>query len=115
VSPAAAVRQARAARSRARLDAADRSRFGLTDTAAVQAAADEATAAEEELVAGYRLTRLSAVVTCSASTLAELDDACRAVRTAAAAARLDLRACHGEHDLALLASMPLCRPYGRPR
>ncbi len=115
VPQAAAVRQARAARSRARLDAADRNRFGLTDTAAVQAAADEATAAEEELVAGYRLTRLSAVVTCSASTLAELDGACRAVRTAAAAARLDLRACHGEHDLALLASMPLCRASGRPK
>jgi len=115
VPQAAAVRQARAARSRARLDAADRTRFGLTDTAAVTAAAEEATAAEEELVAGYRLTRMSAVVTCSASSLEELDEGCRAVRTAAAAARLDLRACHGEHDLGLLASMPLCRPSGRPR
>lgn len=115
VPQAAAVRQARAARSRARLDAAERTRFGLSDTAAVQAAADEATAAEEELVAGYRLTQMSAVVTCSAATVAELDDACRAVRTAAAAARLDLRPCHGEHDLGLLASMPLCRPSGRPR
>ena len=115
VAQAAAVRQARAARSRARLDVADRARLGFADTASANAAAEEAVAAEEELVAGYRLTRMSGVVTCSAPSLTELDEACRSVRTAAAAARLDVRACHGEHHLGFLASLPLCRPAGRPR
>jgi hypothetical protein len=115
VAAAPALRQARAARSRARLDVTDRARLGLVDSAAGQAAADEATATEEELVAGFRLQRLSGVVTVSASSLPALDDACRSVRAAASAARLDLRACHGEHDRGLLASLPLCRVAGRSR
>jgi hypothetical protein len=115
VGQGAAVRQARAAHSRTRLDASDRARLGLTDSAAGAASAEEATAAEAELVAGYRLQHISGLVTVAADTLTVLDEACGRVRAAATAARLDLQPCHGQHDLALLAGMPLCRPAGRPR
>ena len=110
-----AMRRARAARSRARLDAADRQRLGLVDSARLEADAAEAAAAEEELVAGYRLHRLAAAITVSAPSLPLLDDAARAVRTAAQTARLELRPLHGQHLLALRTTLPLCRADRRHR
>jgi hypothetical protein len=110
-----AMRRARAARSRARLDAVDRARLGLLDSARVEADAVEAAAAEEELVAGFRLHRMCAVVTVSAATPRLLDDAARAIRTAAETARLELRPLHGQHLAGLGATLPLCRTNGRSR
>ena len=115
VAAAEAMRNARSARSRARLDAVDRARLGLVDSARVQADAEEAVAAEEELVAGYRLHRLAAAVTVSAPTIELLDSAARAVRTAAETTRLELRPLHGQHAAALRAALPLCRADGRAR
>jgi hypothetical protein len=107
-----AMRQARATRARARLDAVDRGRLGLLDSARLDAEHSDAVAAEEELVAGYRLHRLAAAVTVSAQSTHELDEASRAVRTAAQTARLELRPLHGAHQHGLIASLPLCRPDG---
>jgi hypothetical protein len=115
VPPQQAMRRARAARARARLDVEDRSRFGMTGSAGGEAAVADATAAEEELVAGYRLQELSAVVTVTAPDPGRLTDACRMVRTAAVTARLDLRPLHGQHDLGFVATLPLCRVPGRSR
>jgi len=115
VAAAEAMRRARSARSRARLDAVDRARLGLVDSARVNADAAEAAAAEEELVAGYRLHRVCGVVTVSAPSATALDEGCRAVRTAAHTARLELRPLHGQHALALRAALPLCRADGRDR
>jgi hypothetical protein len=115
VPAAEAMRRARSARSRAQLDASDRARFGLVDSVRVEADAAEAAATEEELVAGYRMHRLAAVVTVAAPTIALLEDGCRAVRTAAETARLELRPLHGQHADGLIAALPLCRPDGRTR
>ena len=113
VTPAVAARETRAARARARLDSADRSRLGFTDATATAWAEADAAGTEEELLAGYRLHRVSGVVTCTADSLPALDDACRSVRAAASAARVDLRPMHGQHDVGFLASLPLCRVNGR--
>ena len=115
VAAGEAMRRARAARSRARLDAVDRARFGWLDSARVDADAAEAAAAEEELVGGYRLHRLAAVITVSAASLGALEDGCRTVRTAAETARLELRPLHGQHLSALRAALPVCRADGRSR
>ena len=110
VAPAVAARQARAARSRSRLDAADRSRLGFVEDAGADAAAGDAADTEAELVAGYRMHRVAAAITVSAAEVRVLDDACRALRTAAQSARLEMRPLHGEHLGGLVATMPLCRP-----
>ena len=110
VAPAVAARQARAARSRSVLDAADRGRLGFVENAGADAAAGEAADTEAELVAGYRMHRVAAAITVSAADLRALDDACRTLRTAAQAARLELRPLHGQHLGGLVATMPLCRP-----
>jgi hypothetical protein len=107
-----AMRQARATRARARLDATDRGRLGMLDSARLDADHADAAAAEEELVAGYRLHRVAAAVTVSAASARQLDEAARAVRTAAQTARVELRPLHGQHQLGLVASLPLCRPDG---
>ena len=107
-----AMRQARATRAKARLDATDRGRLGLLDSARLDADDADAAAAEEELVAGYRLHRVAATVTVSAGSRHHLDAASRVVRTAAQTARVELRPLHGQHQLGLVASLPLCRPDG---
>ena len=114
VAPAVASRQARAARARTRLDAADRNRLGFLDPPDSDATAADAADTEAELVAGYRMHRVSAAVTVSAADLRALTDACRHVHTAAQAARLELRPLHGQHLAGLVATLPLCRD-GRTR
>jgi hypothetical protein len=113
VPPGVAARETRAARTRAQLDGADRTRLGFTDTTVTAWAEADAVSTEEELLAGYRLHRIAGIVTCTADSLTALDDACRSVRAAASTARIDLRALHGQHDVGFLASLPLCRVNGR--
>lgn len=107
VPPEQAARRARAAGAKARLDAADRGRLGFTPAAADSFAETDAAATEAELVAGYRMADLSAVVTVSAPDEDRLDGACRQLRALAAAQRLDLRPLHGQHSAALAATLPL--------
>ena len=115
VAAALAARQARADRTRARLDAADRARLGFADSTATAWAEADAAGTEEELLAGYRLHRVAGVVLCSAGTPALLDEACRAMAGAAATARVDVRPLHGQHDIGFVAATPLCRPAGGSR
>jgi hypothetical protein len=114
VAPLRAARQARAAAAKAELDAADRSRLGLTPSSAFGLTSD-AVALEAELAAGYRLLATAAVLTVTAPDQARLDAACTALRTAAATSRLDLRPLHGQHPLGLVATLPLGQhPGARP-
>ncbi len=115
VPAAIAVRQARAARAKARLDAADRARLGMVDSIAASQTETDGADQEAELVAGYTTHRLTAVLTVTAPGPAELRAACETVRAAAATARLDLRPMHGQHDLAFVAALPLCRPAASRR
>lgn len=113
VTPAAAARTARTARAKAALDQRDRVRLGMTTSAAIDRAEVGGVAMDEELAAGYRTHRLTALVALSGTTLGALDDAAGVLRQAAAACRWDLQPLHGQHDRALAAALPLCRV--RPR
>ena len=110
VTPAHAARQARAATAKARLDAADRSRLGLSPATTDTLAQTDAAALEAELVAGYRLTVLTALLTVSAPDPDRLAVASRAVQTLSVTHRLDLRPLHGQHPHGLVACLPLGRP-----
>jgi hypothetical protein len=110
--PAAAARIARTRRATAALDQRDRARLGITSSAALAAAETSGAAMDAELAAGYRTHRLTALLTASAASLPALDDACQLLRHAAASCRLELRPLHGQHHLALAATLPLCRVRG---
>jgi hypothetical protein len=113
VHPAAAARVARTRRAKAALDQADRARFGMTSSAALENTQASGVAMDTELAAGYRTHRLTGLVSVSGDSLTDLDEASRALRQAAAVCRLELRPLHGQHDVALAATAPLCRL--RPR
>jgi hypothetical protein len=109
VLPAAAARIARSRRAKATLDQADRARFGMTSSAALDNAQASGVAMDAELAAGYRTHRLAGLVTISGDTVSDLDDAARVLRQAAAVCRIELRPLHGQHAEALAATAPLCR------
>lgn len=109
VAPEHATRRARAASTKARLDAHDRSRLGFTSTPGLDDtnAETDALEAEAELLAGYRMTDLSALLTISAVSDRQLQLACQQLRNAATAQRLELRPLHGQHLPALASTLPL--------
>lgn len=111
VTPEHATRRARAASAKARLDAGDRNRLGFTGaggaTVGDTLAETDAVATEAELVAGYRMTDLSALVTVSAVDHRHLDVASRHLQGLAIAHRLELRPLHGQHLTALASTLPL--------
>jgi hypothetical protein len=109
MAPAAAARVARTRRAKAVLDQSDRARLGMTSSAALAGAEASGVAMDAELAAGYRTHRLAGVVTLTGDTLAALDAAAPALRQAAAVCRLELRPLHGQHDIGLAATLPLCR------
>jgi hypothetical protein len=109
VPAAAALRRSRSARARAELDRADRSRLGFVPTAGADQAAADVLDAEAELVAGYATVRVAGLVAVTAASVAELDQAGRALRAAAALAHLEVAPLHGRHAQGLAACLPLCR------
>jgi hypothetical protein len=109
VAPAAAARVARTRRAKAVLDQSDRTRLGMTSSAALSGAEASGVAMDAELAAGYRTHRLAGLITLSADTVGALDEAGQVLRQAAAVCRLELRPLHGQHETALAATVPLCR------
>jgi hypothetical protein len=109
VPAAVALRRSRSARARAELDRADRSRLGFVPSAGTDQAAADVLDAEAELVAGYATVRVAGLVAVTAASAAELDQAGRALRAAAALAHLELAPLHGRHAQGLAACLPLCR------
>lgn len=110
VAPAHAARQARAATAKASVDAADRSRLGFTPATTDTLAQSDAAALEAELVAGYRLIDLTALLTIGAPDPDRLAVASRALQTLSVTHRLDVRPLHGQHPHGLVACLPLGRP-----
>src|SRR5439155_13237597 len=104
-----AVRRARAARTKATVDAANRRRLGVLDSVAETQAGAAAGTREAELVAGHAAHRIGAVVLISASSHDKLEAAATAVISSATAAGLDLRVLHGRQQTGWAAAMPLCR------
>lgn len=64
---------------------------------------------EEELVAGYGEFHYAGVVTVTARSENELDEAADEVTQVAASVGLELRPLHGRHDKAVCATLPLAR------
>jgi hypothetical protein len=112
VSQAQAARRARASAAKARLDAADRQRLGFTSSAATALDESDAEQTESELVAGYRMADLTALLTLHAGSLRDLDVASGQLRTSALTHRIDLRPVHGQHQQALAAALPLGFRHG---
>ena len=104
-----AARRARAGRLNARLDQAQRTRWGFDEGARQTAELAEAERREEELVSGYAAHRVVAVLSVSARDLVALDEAARAVEQAARGAGVEIRCCYGSQGEAWAASLPLCR------
>jgi hypothetical protein len=113
VAPPQAARVARTTRAKAALDQRDRVRFGMTTSAALDRVESSGVAMDEELAAGYRTHRVTALVSLSGRSVVAVDGAAGPLRQAAAASRLEIRPLHGQHDRALAATLPLCRL--RPR
>jgi hypothetical protein len=109
IPPAQAARLARSARIRADLDLADRHRLGLPPSAAADLTADGAAWMDAELVAGHSAHHLSAILTTSAPSLEQLETGSAQLQEAALSARLAVQPLHGQHHLALAATLPLCR------
>lgn len=115
VGQAQAARRARAGAAKARLDAADRQRLGFTSGAATALDEADAEQTEAELVAGYRMADMTALLTVHAPTIGLLDVASGQLRTAALTHRLELRPLHGQHQHALAAALPLGIPMAGRR
>ncbi|HET9051931.1 MAG TPA: SCO6880 family protein, partial [Candidatus Dormibacteraeota bacterium] len=64
---------------------------------------------ERDLNEGHAVYRVSAYVTVTAPTSAELDAACTDVEQQARRAGLDLRLEYGTQDVAFTYTLPLCR------
>lgn len=90
-------------------DAEHRAEKGFRVGAHHRRAAKAVEEREEELVAGYGEFLYSGVVTVTARTEAELDEATDEVTQVAASVGLELRPLHGRHDLAVCATLPLAR------
>ncbi|HEX3827257.1 MAG TPA: SCO6880 family protein [Sporichthyaceae bacterium] len=105
-----ALREIRRARAEQTADAATRARIGQVEDEAARAAAAELTRREEDLIAGHGDLRFTGLVAVSASTPAELDDACAALLSAAGQAGCELRRLVGQQVQAYAAAaLPLAR------
>jgi hypothetical protein len=112
IGQAQAARRARAGTAKARLDAADRHRLGFAQSAAAGLEESASEQTEAELVAGYRMADVTALLTLHAPTLALLESASGQLGTTALTHRLELRPLHGQHQHALAATLPLGASHG---
>jgi Putative type VII ESX secretion system translocon, EccE len=103
------TREIEAAVTRDRADRELRARFGQSETARQQQAAEATRLREAELAAGHGEVRLSGFVTVSGRDSDDLRHACGEVMEHAARARLELRRLYGQQAEALTFTLPLCR------
>ncbi len=90
-------------------DADHRSEKGFRVGAHHRRAAQAVNEREEELVAGFGEFSYAGVVTVTAPSEAELDEATDEVSQVAASVGLELRPLHGRHDEAVCATLPVAR------
>ncbi len=103
------TREIEAAVTRDRADRELRARFGQSETARQQQAAEATRLREAELAAGHGEVRLSGFITVSGRDPDDLRRACGEVMEHAARARLELRRLYGQQAEALTFTLPLCR------
>lgn len=107
--PGRALRRVEAARVDDETTASFRQRFGFRRTVRRQREAENVARAEEELNEGHQHIALSAYITVTATTTAELAAGCQEVEQQAGMSRLDLRREYGTQDAAFTYTLPLCR------
>lgn len=108
--PGKALREIRRARAEQVADAATRARIGQVEDEASRAAAEELTRREEDLIAGHGDLRFTGLIAVTAGTVAELEDACSTLQTAAGQAGCELRRLVGQQVHAYAAAaLPLAR------
>lgn len=107
--PGRALRRVEAARVDDETTASFRQRFGFRRTVRRQREAENVARAEEELNEGHQHLAVSAYVTVTASSVAELAVACQEIEQQAGLSRLDVRREYGSQDVAFTYSLPLCR------
>lgn len=95
--------------SKIQSDVDHRSERGFRVGAHHRRAAQAVREREEELVAGYGEFSYAGVVTVTAASEQELDEATEEVTQVAASVGLDVRPLHGRHDVAVCATLPLAR------
>lgn len=105
-----ALREIRRAHVEHAADAAHRAKVGMVEDEAVRAERADLAVREAELVAGHGDFRFTGLVTLTASDLAGLDEATRALRAAAAQSFCEVRPLVGQQAAAHLAgALPLAR------
>lgn len=90
-------------------DAAHRAEKGFRVGAHHRRARQAVDEREEELVAGYREFSYAGLITVTAPTLDALDQHTAELTQIAASIGIELRALHGRHDLAMVATLPVAR------
>jgi hypothetical protein len=109
VSSRRAAQQAAAARTAELANQAMRDRVGQLTTERHRAEAAEVARREAELVAGHAEFRFTGFITVTATSRAELDEACGQVEHAAHQSYLEIRRLYGEQDQAFTYTLPLAR------
>ena len=90
-------------------DAAHRAEKGFRVGAHHRRARQAVEEREEELVAGYSEFNYAGLITVTAPSIDELDQATDEVSQIAASLGIELRPLHGRHDIGTLASLPVAR------
>ncbi len=109
MSPSRATRQVEQARTADIADAELRRRGGFLATARRARETELVERREAELADGHGSFRFSGYVTVTATSDAELDEACAATEQAAGQARLELRRLFGDQESAYACTLPLGR------
>jgi hypothetical protein len=105
-----ALREIRRARAEQVADAATRSRIGQVEEETHRAAATELARREADLIAGHGDLRFVGLISVTATTIEELEDACLALQTSAGQAGCDLQRLVGQQVQAFAAAaLPLAR------
>ncbi|QTE30056.1 SCO6880 family protein [Pengzhenrongella sicca] len=110
LAPGRALREIRRARAEHAADSAQRARAGQIEDEATHAELAELLRREQDLVAGHGDLRFTGLLTVTAPTPDELEQACAAAESAAAQAICEVRRLVGQQTLAHLAgAVPLAR------
>ena len=105
-----ALREIRRARAEQVADASTRARVGRVEDEASRAAAEELTRREEDLIAGHGDLRFTGLISVTATTREELEDACASLQSSAGQAGCELRRLVGQQVQAFaVAALPLAR------
>jgi hypothetical protein len=115
VPPRASQKAIEAAATKLSSDKEHRNRTGFRVGAGHERAETAVNERDHEIAAGFGEFTYAGVVTVSAPSLDELEQACADLDDVAAGCAMELRPLNGRHDLGVSASLPLARALARRR